>query len=64
VDAEHLRRLARDCELQAAQSGEHIDWKDLSPEICHAIQQEVWSGIAFVLNEVADTIDAEEREAA
>lgn len=64
MDADRLRELARDCELQAGQAEEHFDWKGLPPELRWAIQREVFNGLAFVLNEVADVLDAEDREAA
>lgn len=64
MDAERLRELAHDCELQAAQSGEHIDWESLPPEIRHAVQQEVWQGIAFVLREVAEAESPDREKAA
>lgn len=60
--AEALRALARDCELNAAGSAEHVDWQKLDPTLRHAIQQEVLSGLAFALGSVADVLDPQESD--
>jgi hypothetical protein len=64
VGAERLRELARDCELEASKCEEHFAWQDLPPRLRHAIQREILHSLAFVLSEVADVLDAEERAAA